>query len=413
MTRYRIETSQKRRLSAGWAIAIAVLCLTGALGCSLSKLLVEPLVSAAVNSRQETPPDPALATRTPCPTFTSTSTDTRAGAPAPAPSPKATATPLPAGCIAPDVALLPGSADTPGPISAKVDVTAEAITSELAIGAQPSTGTEADMAEADTDASELALAEPDTSELAPSEGDAPPEADTAELELAEVETPEPAPSDTATPKPRPKPVPSVQPPFGTGTATRRPAIQAIQVAAAAPTITPTPAPEFAYQVVEIYSADTTNAFLTGYIMIVNADDIPIGGVKAVGDFDPGGAHHESSLSKWFFEGYSAPGPVLKTSSVKFEPPGSIQMGTWFIHLESEQGARLSEDVSIVTDPAKPAWFFIAFKQPGPRSTPTPTPEYDWEDTETPEAAPDTATPKPSTPTATPKPGMPTATRSNT
>jgi hypothetical protein len=140
-------------------------------------------------------------------------------------------------------------------------------------------------------------------------------------------------------------------------------------------------------------------------MIVNQDDIPIGGIKAVGSFEPGGVRHESPLSKWFFEGYSAPGPVLKTSSVKFEPPGNIQKGTWFVHLEDEHGTRLAEDVAIATDPDKPEWFFIEFKQPGPRSTPTPTPLV----TDTPTDTPDDNTPSasrtatPVTGGATPKP----------
>jgi hypothetical protein len=107
---------------------------------------------------------------------------------------------------------------------------------------------------------------------------------------------------------------------------------------------------------------TSNRILTGYVAIVNRQEIPIGGVKAVGTFEPDGSHHESPLSKWFFEGYSAPGPVLKTSSVKFEPPGGIRAGTWFIHLEDEWGTRLSEDVPITTDPDSPEWFFIKFRQ---------------------------------------------------
>jgi hypothetical protein len=128
--------------------------------------------------------------------------------------------------------------------------------------------------------------------------------------------------------------------------------------------------------VESYTDYTSNRFLTGYVAIVNHQEIPIGGVKAVGSFEPGGAHFESPLSKWLFEGYSAPGPVLKTSSVKFEPLGGIQAGTWFIHLEDEWGTRLSEDFSFTTNPDTPEWFFVKFKQPGPSSvsgvTPTPT-----------------------------------------
>jgi hypothetical protein len=140
--------------------------------------------------------------------------------------------------------------------------------------------------------------------------------------------------------------------------------------------------------------------LTGYIAIVNGQEIPIGGIKAVGTFEPGGVRYESPLSKWFFEGYSAPGPVIKTSSVKFEPPGGIQDGVWFIHLEDEWGTRLSEDVTVTTSSNNPEWFFIKFKQPGPpggrNATPTP---YWGGATPTPHGMP-TTTPGP-TPTIAP------------
>ena len=156
-------------------------------------------------------------------------------------------------------------------------------------------------------------------------------------------------------------------------------------------------------VAEIYTEYTSNSFLTGYVAIVNAQEIPIGGVKVVGSFEPGGYYHESPLSKWQFEGYSAPGAVTKTSSVKYEPPFGFLAGTWMIHLEDEGGRRLSEDVPITIDPDSPEWFFIKFRQPGPPGASAPAP-----------TRPRTATPSgyapispPATPTrvpATPPPG---------
>lgn len=131
----------------------------------------------------------------------------------------------------------------------------------------------------------------------------------------------------------------------------------------------TPAPSFPYEAVEVYRDHTSNTFLTGYVAIVNGQEIPIGGVKAVGTFEPGGQRHESPLSKWFFDVATAPGAVSKVGSVKFEP-GGIAAGTWFIHLEDESGTRLSADVPINTDPDKPEWFYIKFKQP---SSALPTP----------------------------------------
>ena len=53
--------------------------------------------------------------------------------------------------------------------------------------------------------------------------------------------------------------------------------------------------------VEVYKEGTTNHFLTGYVAIVNAQEIPIGGIKVVGVFEPGSQRHESPLSQWFFD----------------------------------------------------------------------------------------------------------------
>ena len=176
----------------------------------------------------------------------------------------------------------------------------------------------------------------------------------------------PTPTDTAVPTSTPAPTATAS-----ATATSLPAATPPPTRAVAPvppTATPmptlTPTPSFAYRVVEEYEDRTSNPFLTGYVAIVNHQEIPIGGVKAVGIFEPGGYRYESPLSKWFFEGYSAPGDVVKTSSVKFEPGGIIN-GTWFIHLEDEWGTRLSEDVPITTDPDNPTWFYVKFRQPTP------------------------------------------------
>ena len=187
-------------------------------------------------------------------------------------------------------------------------------------------------------------------------------------------TPVPTATPTQSPTPTNTPAPTATP---TATATPMPSptsgpassfARAPVPPTATPTVTLTPTPSYAYQVAEIYQDTTSNLFLTGYIAIVNGQEIPIGGIKAVGSFEPGGQRYESPLSKWFFDVASARGTLVKTGSVKFEPPGGIQAGVWFIHLEDEWGTRLSEDVPVSTDPASPQWFFIKFKQPGPAGT---------------------------------------------
>lgn len=224
------------------------------------------------------------------------------------------------------------------------------------------------------------------------------------------------------PSPTPTPRSGASAPPSSPAVSPSPLAPPVQLAAAptsppAPTLTPTPS--FAYQAVEVYKDHTANSFLTGYIAIVNDQEIPIGGLKAVGDFAPGGAHYESPLSNWFFDGQTAPGAVTKESSVKFEPPGAVESGTWFIHLEDEGGTRLSADTTVSTDPNNVEWFYIKFKQPGTgQANPaTATPLYAANPSATPLGTPiagaATLTPTPTwTPNvpAGPGPSLPTATK---
>jgi hypothetical protein len=214
----------------------------------------------------------------------------------------------------------------------------------------------------------------------------------ATLVPADTATATSTPLPTDTPQPLPTAMPSpTSPPPPTATPQPAPAVaQARPPATATSVPTPAPTPGYDYLVNDVYIDHTTVPFLTGYIAIVNAQEIPIGGVKAVGVFEPGGQRYESQLSKWFFDVATAPGAVAKVGSVKFEP-GGIQAGTWHIHLENEGGGRLSEDVGIHTDPDNPQWFYIKFKQPGPAravaSAPTPT-----RPSTTPQSTPTTASP---------------------
>ena len=193
-------------------------------------------------------------------------------------------------------------------------------------------------------------------------------------------TPEPTPTNTA-PAFQPTVTPT-QPPPATQTPTPTPPPTATSSPIPTPTLprplpTPTatipPPPKYSYVLSEIFTDQTSNHFLTGYIAIVNNQEVPIGGMKVIGRFQPGDIYYETALSNWFFEGYSAPGAVLKSGSVKFEP-GGIQKGTWSLHLANEQGDRFSDDVLIHTDPAHKEWFFIKFKDVGSKPVPTARPQ---------------------------------------
>ncbi|MCG3212140.1 MAG: hypothetical protein FOGNACKC_05787 [Anaerolineae bacterium] len=173
------------------------------------------------------------------------------------------------------------------------------------------------------------------------------------------------------PLPAPLPTDTPPPPVAVAAVAPKPVVVAPPTATPPPTDTPTPlptaTPNYTYRAEEMYQDHTSNPFLTGYVAVVNAQEIPIGGVKAVGVFEPGDIHYESPLSEWFFNGATAPGAVEKESSVKFEPPGGIQQGTWTLHLEDPNGTRLSSDWAFATDPQKPEWFYVKFKQPPPTS----------------------------------------------
>lgn len=180
-------------------------------------------------------------------------------------------------------------------------------------------------------------------------------------------TPTPTPTFTPTPTATFTPTPTVTPtPTNTPTPTDTPTVTPTNTPrppTATPTVTLTPVPVYDYLVEEFYEDYTSNNFLTMYVAMVNKQEIPIGGLKLVGVFQPGGATHETELSKWHFEGYSVPSPgqVLKTGSVKFEPPGGFHDGKWIVHLQNEAGQRMSADFEFHTSADIPKWYFLKFK----------------------------------------------------
>lgn len=113
---------------------------------------------------------------------------------------------------------------------------------------------------------------------------------------------------------------------------------------------------------EFYNSPTTNSFLMIYVAIVDPAEIPIGGLKVVGTRRDHNLTYESPLSTWYYEGYNAPGEVIKSGNVKFEPPGRIEDTAWVIHLEDAWGQRLSVDVPFDTTQANKQWYFIKFRR---------------------------------------------------
>ena len=99
-----------------------------------------------------------------------------------------------------------------------------------------------------------------------------------------------------------------------------------------------------------------------YVAIVDTNEIPIGDMKVVGTRLDHNLTYESPLSTWHFEGYNAPGEVIKSGNVKFEPPGGIEDVDWLIYLADANGARLSDDVPFHTDPNSKQWYFVKFRR---------------------------------------------------
>lgn len=175
----------------------------------------------------------------------------------------------------------------------------------------------------------------------------------------EVPTPVPSLTPSATPVPTAAPSPT-ETPVPTNTLPPPP------TATPAPP-TSTPAPIFPFVVVEQGNRmfqKTTYHVITIYAAAVSAGNIPIGGLKIVGDHNPSGAHAESGPSDWNWSvtnclecGY------VKQGNLKFEP-GTFADGVWNIYLADQSGTQLSPVVPLVysADPEKWVWDFIIFKK---------------------------------------------------
>ena len=95
--------------------------------------------------------------------------------------------------------------------------------------------------------------------------------------------------------------------------------------------------------------------------VVDPNETPIGGMKVIGTRLDHNLTYESPLSTWYYEGYNAPGDVMKSGNLKFEPPGGIETTHWLIHLADAEGNRMSDDIPFDTDENDKQWYFVRFK----------------------------------------------------
>lgn len=210
----------------------------------------------------------------------------------------------------------------------------------------------------------------DSTTYLPTPGELPTEVPTPVPTLTPSATPLPTEAPLPTDTPEPTPVPPAAPPAVAPAAIDPPAAAPAAVAptAAAPTEPPAPpAPEFPFTVAEQGNREfqrTNYHVITIYIAAVSAGNIPIGGLKVIGDHTPSGMHAESGLSDWNWSAVNCLDcDYVKQGNVKFEP-GTFEDGVWNIYLADQNGARLSPVVPLTysADPEKWVWDFIIFKQ---------------------------------------------------
>ena len=84
------------------------------------------------------------------------------------------------------------------------------------------------------------------------------------------------------------------------------------------------------------------------------------GLRVVG-IDPNGTVTKSELSADQVIGYTPPGDVVKSGNTKFEPVSNYVTGTWLFHLETANGAQVTEQIPVSMDTENKLWYFLRFQ----------------------------------------------------
>lgn len=174
-----------------------------------------------------------------------------------------------------------------------------------------------------------------------------------------TETPVPTDTPTASPTLPPTPAPL---PTATPAPTNTPRPTPVPAPTEPPPPAPTPVPDYDFMLAEFFNSPTSNSFLVMYVAVVDTNEIPIGDMKIVGTRLDHHLTYESPLSTWHYEGYNAPGEVVKSGNVKFEPPGGIETTSWVLHLEDAHGVRQSDDIPFDTAENDKQWYFVKLKR---------------------------------------------------
>ena len=110
---------------------------------------------------------------------------------------------------------------------------------------------------------------------------------------------------------------------------------------------------------------TNHHVITIYVAAVDANNVPVGGLKMVGDHAPSNNHAESGPSdygRWSVVN-CLDCDYIKQGNLKFEP-GLFEDGTWTVYLADQNGTQLSEKIplSYSSDQNQWVWDFLFFQQ---------------------------------------------------
>jgi hypothetical protein len=180
--------------------------------------------------------------------------------------------------------------------------------------------------------------------------------------------PTPVPTLVPTLTPSVTPVPTEPPPPTATPVPPSPVLSEVEGPPSTPAPPPpTPAPSFPFMMTEqgnrVFQKTTYHA-VTIYVAVVSEGNIPIGGMKVVGDHVPSGAHAESGLSDWRWSVVNCLNcSYVKRGNVKFEP-GPFADGTWNIYLADANGTQVSAvtPLSYSANPDQWVWDFVIFKK---------------------------------------------------
>jgi len=98
-----------------------------------------------------------------------------------------------------------------------------------------------------------------------------------------------------------------------------------------------------------------------YIALTDGSNIPIGGLKVVGDHTPSGVHWESGLSCFDFCKRNGLQGTVKSANVTFEPP-QYDTGVWNLYVVDGGGAQVSSVIPVTVDFNAPGWFFMLLRR---------------------------------------------------